>query len=58
MLTSTVCTATGTPRVTPPSTEALGAGRASGAPGGGLLLALGVLALLGGGALALARRRA
>jgi hypothetical protein len=56
VLTSTVCTATGRPGVTPPSTDRV-AGRPAGSSGGGLLLVLGVLALAGGGSLALVRRR-
>ena len=58
LITSEVCGATATPRVTPPATDA-GLRRGSGGgSGSGLLLVLGALALAGGGALALARRRA
>ncbi len=46
VLESTVCGATGTPGVTPPSTDA-GEPRPAGAIGGGLLLVLGLLALVG-----------
>jgi hypothetical protein len=56
VLTSTVCTATGTPRVTPPSTD--GAGPAAlGGPGGGLGMVLAGLALVVAGALLLPRRQ-
>lgn len=55
--TSTVCAATATPRITPPSTDGLVAPRPGSASGGGLLLVLGALLLAGGGSLALARRR-
>jgi hypothetical protein len=60
VLTSTVCTATATPGrpgVTPPSTDGPMEARRSPAPGGGLLVVLGLLALMGGASLALARRR-
>ena len=50
VLESTVCGATGTPGVTPPSTDA-GMSRPAGGIGGGLLLVLGVLALAGATAL-------
>jgi hypothetical protein len=56
VLTSTVCGATGTPGVTPPSTDAA-LSRPAGGVGGGLLLVLGVLALAGAGALTAAPRR-
>ena len=54
-LTGVVCAPTATPGVTPPSTDvpANGAARPSGT---GLLLVLGVLAILAGGMIALARR--
>jgi hypothetical protein len=55
VLTGTVCGPTDAPHVTPPSTDvpATGRDRTSGA---GLLVLLGILALVGGGTLALARR--
>ena len=55
--TSTVCTATGTPRITPPATDGLVAPRHGSASGGGLQVVLGALALAGSGALVLSRRR-
>lgn len=56
--TSTVCSATAAPQVTPPATDGVAAPRAgSSADGGGLLLVLGVLALVGSVPLTLARRR-
>jgi hypothetical protein len=59
VISSTVCSATATPRptarVTPPATDADGPG--PGAAGAGLLLVLGMLALTTGGSLALAPRR-
>jgi hypothetical protein len=57
LITSEVCGATATPRITPPATDA-GFRSGSGGPGSSLLLVLGGLVLVGGGALALARRRA
>jgi hypothetical protein len=56
VLESTVCGATGTPGVTPPSTDA-GGPQTAGGVGGGLLLVLGVLGLAGAGALSVAPRR-
>ena len=56
VLTSTVCSATGTPGVTPPATDIAASSPAGGA-GAGLLLVLGVLALVGAGALTAAPRR-
>jgi hypothetical protein len=56
VLTSTVCGATATPGVTPPSTDVAGPTPPGGA-GHGLLLVLGVLALAGGGALTIVPRR-
>jgi hypothetical protein len=55
VLTSTVCTATGRPGVTPPSTD-LVAASPGGTSGGGLLVVLGLLALLAGGTLAVGTR--
>ena len=59
VISSTVCSATATPRptarVTPPATDASGSG--PGTAGAGLLLVLGILALTAGGTLALAPRR-
>jgi hypothetical protein len=52
----TVCGPTPTPGVTPPSTDALPPPVGSG-PGGGLVVVLGVIAMLAGGSLALAARR-
>jgi hypothetical protein len=57
VLTSTVCTATGTPRVTPPSTDG-GPTAPGGGPGTGLGLVLAGLALVALGGLALRRPRA
>ena len=56
VLTDQVCAPTPTPHVTPPSTDVALArpGRASGA---GLLVVLGLLSILGGASLAVARRR-
>ena len=56
VLRSTVCTATGTPGVTPPSTDGGMAPRDTGGAGTGLLLVVGVLALVGAAGLARARR--
>jgi hypothetical protein len=56
-VTGTVCTATVTPRITPPSTDARVATRPDATSGGGRLLVLGALALAGTGALVLAHRR-
>lgn len=56
VITGEVCTATSKPRVTPPATDVRGP-RQAGGGGSGLLLVLGVLALLGSGSIALARRR-
>jgi hypothetical protein len=56
--TSTACTATGAPQITPPATDVLRATPSGSTSGGGLLVVLGLLALLGSGSLALARRRA
>jgi len=57
VLTSTVCGATATPRVTPPSTDAPGPSLPARGPGAGLLLLLGVLGLAAAGALTTAPRR-
>ena len=55
VLTGTVCGPTQAPHITPPSTDV--APRPSeGTPGSGLLVVLGVLAVVAGGTLALARR--
>lgn len=56
VLSSTVCGATATPGVTPPSTDVAGSTPAGGA-GSGLLLVLGLLALAGGGARSLVPHR-
>jgi len=57
LVTSTVCGTTATPRVTPPATDAIAAPRPGSASRGGLLLALGVLALAGTASLLVASRR-
>ncbi len=58
LLTGTVCGATGSPRITPPATDALvGAHGGGSVSGGSLLLVLGVLALAGAGSWVLAARR-
>jgi hypothetical protein len=55
VLTGTICGPTEPPHVTPPSTDVTPP-RPAGAPGTGLLLVLGVLAIVAGATLALARR--
>ena len=54
--TSKVCGATASPRITPPATDSIFAPRPGSTPGGGVLVVLGILALVGGGSLALTRR--
>jgi hypothetical protein len=55
VLTGTLCGPTDAPHVTPPSTDTATPGRTRGS-GAGLLILVGLLALAGGGTLALARR--
>jgi hypothetical protein len=55
VLTGTICGPTEPPRVTPPSTD-VGATLPEGHPGSGLLIVLGVLAVVAAGTIALARR--
>ena len=57
LVTSTVCSATATPRLTPPSTDALVALRGGSASGAGIVLVLGALALAGTGSIVVASRR-
>ena len=58
VLSGTVCTATGKPEITPPSTDAVSRGGSSHGSGSGLVLALVLLAVVATGALAAGRRRA
>lgn len=58
VLSGTVCTVTGKPEITPPSTDAVGPGGSSRGSGTGVILVLGLLGVVATGALAAGRRRA
>jgi hypothetical protein len=57
VLTTETCTATATPRVTPPATDVARGERPGGTSGGGLLVVLAAIALAAAGAPTLLRRR-